>query len=74
MVLDLGGQVKPVFSPDEPDRVLAILQQRRVQRPLLPLSTRSSPSLTAGRAMQGHMQGLYPVRDGGAFRSSLTCA
>jgi hypothetical protein len=70
VVLDLGGQVKPVFSPDEPDRVLAILQQRRVQRPLPPLSTRSSPSLTAGRAMQG----LYPVRDGGAFRSSLTCA
>ncbi|MDQ6849519.1 MAG: hypothetical protein M3070_06000, partial [Actinomycetota bacterium] len=28
VVLDLGGKVKPAFSPDDPDRVLAILQRR----------------------------------------------
>lgn len=28
VVLDLGGKVKPAFSPDGPDRVLAILQRR----------------------------------------------
>ena len=27
VVLDLGGYVKPAFSPDEPDRVLRILLQ-----------------------------------------------
>ncbi|MGH2709254.1 MAG: hypothetical protein ACRDJK_13315 [Actinomycetota bacterium] len=27
VVLDLGGHIKPAFSADEPDRVLAILQQ-----------------------------------------------
>ena len=28
VVLDLGGRVKPAFSPDDPDRVLEILAQR----------------------------------------------
>lgn len=28
VVLDLGGKLKPAFSPDDPDRVLAILQRR----------------------------------------------
>jgi hypothetical protein len=27
VVLDLGGCVKPAFSPDDPDRVLAILRR-----------------------------------------------
>jgi hypothetical protein len=32
VVLDLGGRVKPAFSPDDPDRVLSILEER-VGRP-----------------------------------------
>jgi hypothetical protein len=32
VVLDLGGRVKPAFSPDDPDRVVSILQER-VGRP-----------------------------------------
>jgi hypothetical protein len=28
VVLDIGGHVKPAFSPDHPDRVLAILHQQ----------------------------------------------
>lgn len=28
VVLDLGGFVKPAFSPDEPERVLEIVQRR----------------------------------------------
>ena len=28
VVLDLGGFVKPAFSPEEPERVLGILRQR----------------------------------------------
>lgn len=28
IVLDLGGRVRPAFSPDDPDRVLSVLEQR----------------------------------------------
>ncbi|PZS39468.1 MAG: hypothetical protein DLM62_08150 [Pseudonocardiales bacterium] len=27
LILDVGGRAKPAFSPDDPDEVLAILQQ-----------------------------------------------
>jgi hypothetical protein len=29
VVLDLGGHIKPAFTPDDPDRVLEILDQHR---------------------------------------------
>lgn len=28
VVLDLGGKVKPAFSPDDPDKVVALITQR----------------------------------------------
>lgn len=31
VVLDVGGRVKPAFTPDDPDRVLAILRKRTGQ-------------------------------------------
>jgi hypothetical protein len=29
LILDLGTRVKPVISPDDPDRVLALIQEQR---------------------------------------------
>lgn len=32
VVLDVGGYVRPAFSPDDPDRVMAILRERTAER------------------------------------------
>ena len=33
VVLDLGGRISPAFTPDDPERVLALLQERTPGRP-----------------------------------------